>query len=108
MEARGKEMAKRKKVPGEIDKFVKAVRIGVDGWEEIVGFAQWQTVLVGEGGTGMYSKEVEKKAEEEGEDNEEKKVSTVVNGKLCDDLFIPGDASMGKACEGRDYHSKRY
>jgi len=99
-------MARRKDAPGETDQFIKAVRIGVNGEEEIVGFAQWQTVLVGESGTGMYANETEKRTNEEEEANEEN-VPTVVNGKLCDDLFIPGDASMTKACGGRDYHSKR-
>lgn len=101
-------MARRKDAPGEIDQFIKAVRIGANGEQEIVGFAQWQTVLVGEGGIGMYANENEKKTNEEEEANEEMKVPTVVNGKLCDDLFIPGDASMAKACRGGDYHSKRY
>lgn len=102
LEARGKEMAKPKNDPGEVEKFVKAVLIGSDGEEEIVGFAHWQTVLVSEGGVGVYAKEEENKVEKEKED-EKNEFANVANGKLCDDLFIPGDASMAKACEGRDY-----
>jgi hypothetical protein len=75
-------MAKRENGPGEINKFINAVRIGVDGEGEIVGFAQWQTVLVGKGGIGIYAKEEEKRVEEEEKENTVKKGSTVVNRKL--------------------------
>lgn len=116
LEARAKEMREPMN-PGEIEKLVKAVRIDVDGREEIVGFAQWRTVHVSEGGVGFYAvaeeegeqgkrkeEEVELKKDEDG--SEGKNVATVVNEKLCNDLFIPGDAYMAKVCNGRDYQSE--
>jgi len=80
----------------------------------IVGYAKWQTVIVSEGGIGVYGHDVKENGNSEGQDKrdreqEEKKgnqVKTVANAKLCDDLFIPGDRHMAAACEGKDYHSK--
>jgi len=87
---------------------VKAVAVGEDGKEEIVGFAAWQTVVVKEGGVGIYGAgkgEVLGVVDEKREEVKTEDVKTVVNEKLCDDLFIPGDQFMARACEGRDYHS---
>lgn len=89
---------------------MKAVLKREDGKEQIVGYAAWQTVLVGEGGVGIYGygkrAGFTKEEQEEEVKKKESKVKTVANAKLCDDLFIPGDQSMALACECQDYHSE--
>jgi len=104
-------LAKPNENPGEIGKVVKAVSKGEAGQEEIVGFAQWMTVKISEGGVGVNGTSKRKKDEgNKGEELEgdkgERKATAVANQKLCDELFIPGDEYMARACEGRDYHSK--
>lgn len=113
-EARGKEMSNWTNKPGEVVKYVKAVRTAADGTERIVGFAHWVTVRPSLGGVGVYGagKEEEEKFKKDSKEDiklgEEArgKVETVINEKLCHDLFVPGDQYMAKACEGKDYHSK--
>lgn len=88
---------------------MKAVLAKDDGTTQTVGYAKWQTVLVDEGGVGIYGYQQVDQNIRPGvikEQQEEKKVKTVANDKLCDDLFIPGDQHMATACEGKDYHSK--
>jgi hypothetical protein len=104
LEARGKEMLAsiERNNEGEVMKYVKAMR-----GDEIVGFAGWSTVCPERGGVGVYKAmigEGEDERKEEKEDGE-KKVATVANEKLCDDLFIPGDRYMADACRGGAYHS---
>jgi hypothetical protein len=112
LEARAKEMSKENRDPGEFVKYVKAIKIAEDGVEQIVGFSHWVTVRPSLGGVGVYGigKDADEKAVESVEREElgadGKKVKTIANEKLCDDLFIPGDQYMAKACEGRDYHSE--
>lgn len=89
---------------------MKAVLVKNDGTEQIVGYARWKTVLVDEGGVGIYGylqedQNVERNATNETKEN---KVKTVANEKLCDDFFIPGDRLMAAACEGKNYHSKHH
>ncbi|KAH8592748.1 hypothetical protein B0O99DRAFT_628870 [Bisporella sp. PMI_857] len=112
IEARAKEMQQENQHPGESQTHVKAVLLDDDGTEEIVGYAGWRTVLVSQGGVGVYgtmNEERESEDSHEGEhsqkkDTDEDCVKTVANRKLCDDLFIPGDRYMASACEGKDYH----
>lgn len=109
LEIRVKEIEKRSDKPGEKVKIVKAVQ-SREGRDEVVGFASWVTVRVGEGGMGVYGAEKDdrvivkdevKQVEKENEDGKREG-----NEKLCEDLFIPGDQFMAKACGGGDYHSK--
>jgi hypothetical protein len=106
LEVRAKEIGKGHEKPGENVKIVKAIR-SEEGREEIMGFASWATVRVAEGGLGIYGA-VKGDRKEEGRDEitAEGEIKTVANEKLCDDLFIPGDQFMAKACGGGDYHSK--
>lgn len=100
LEVRGKEMLAsiKRNSDGEVTKHVKAVR-----GDETVGFAGWVTVWPESGGVGIYKKmEVEKKDENE---DGEKKVGTVGNEKLSNDLFVPGDGYMAVSCHGGAYHS---
>lgn len=115
LEERAREMGLINAKPGEITRNAKAVFKKDDGTEWIVGYAKWQTVLVDEGGIGIYgygngkepgNSEAEDKRKDDEQGKKEIKVKTVANEKLCDDLFIPGDQHMAAACKGRNYHSK--
>lgn len=96
LEARGIAMSKGPENKGESYRNMKAVRTDEDGKEEIVGFAMWGVVRVREGGVGIYGVGLEGKVEK-GEGGSQ---------KLSDDLFLPGDRAMARACGGGDYGSK--
>jgi hypothetical protein len=82
--------------PGKTNKFTKAVITGDDGEEEIVGWAQWTTIIAKD----MEAKEM-KSAEEE-----EKEYSWAASPRYFIDSFVRGDEIMLRACEGKDHTSE--
>ena len=59
-------------------------------------------MTVKDGGVGIYGVEVA----DMGLPEEEGGIKLVVNEKVCNDLFVPGDQCMARVCEGGDYHSE--
>lgn len=79
--------------PGVTRKYVKAVRTGEDGREEIVGWAQWWRGV----DKALSVKEKEEK---------EKAYSQMACPRLCVDALVRGDEHMERACGEKEYLSK--
>lgn len=86
--------------PGMRQRGVKAVVVGPEGEEQIVGFASWGFVV------GRAGAEEEKALEEKAQEDEKRSFAPGANVRLFEDSILKGDEHMGRATEGRDYASE--
>jgi hypothetical protein len=101
--------------PGMRQRGVKAVVVGPEGDEQIVGFASWGFV-VGRAGAdeekaleekALEEKALEEKAlEEKALEDEKRSFAPGANVRLFEDSILKGDEHMGRATEGREYASE--
>jgi hypothetical protein len=91
--------------PGMRQRGVKAVVVGPEGEEQIVGFASWGFV-VGRGRADEEKAEEEKALEEKAQEDEKRSFAPGANVRLFEDSILKGDEHMGRATEGRDYASE--
>lgn len=100
---REKTLASQPKEKGAKNVVTKAVMIGEDGKEEIIGAAGWSYHLGIEDRTGKEQKE------EKGDEEQPKKENSWGEGanvKLCEDVFLGAEKHMERSTEGKNYASK--
>jgi hypothetical protein len=91
--------------PGVRQRGVKAVVVGPEGEEQIVGFASWG-FMVGRGGADEEKAKEERALEEKALEDEKRSFAPGANVKLFEDSILKGDEHMERSTEGRDYASE--